>query len=110
MSDKSTPILSNIISGLPLSRIEFLKDEFFGKTQLNELLKNVELKKTIELFFENDLNILKTAKQSFMHRNTLVYRIEKIKKLTGLDIRHFDDALVLKVVLDLDKAEAKAIS
>ena len=54
---------------------------------------------TIEKFFENNLNVSETARKLFVHRNTLVYRLEKIKKLTGLDIRDFDNAIVFKVAL-----------
>ena len=50
-------------------------------------------------FFENNLNVSETSRGLFVHRNTLVYRLEKIKKLTGLDLREFDDAIVFKVAL-----------
>ena len=52
---------------------------------------------TIYKFFENNLNVSETARKLFVHRNTLVYRLEKIKKLTGLDLREFDDAITFKV-------------
>ena len=54
---------------------------------------------TINKFFENNLNVSETSRKLFVHRNTLVYRLEKIKKLTGLDLREFDNAIVLKVAL-----------
>lgn len=54
---------------------------------------------TIQKFFENNLNVSETSRKLFVHRNTLVYRLEKIKKLTGLDLREFDDAIVFKVAL-----------
>ena len=54
-------------------------------------------------FFENDLNVSETSRKLFVHRNTLVYRLEKIKKLTGLDLREFDDAIVFKVALMVKK-------
>ena len=54
---------------------------------------------TVEKFFENNLNVSETSRQLFIHRNTLVYRIEKLQKATGLDIRVFDDALTLKIAL-----------
>ena len=50
-------------------------------------------------FFENNLNVSETSRQLFIHRNTLVYRIEKLQKSTGLDIRVFDDALTFKIAL-----------
>lgn len=54
---------------------------------------------TINKFFENNLNVSETSRQLFIHRNTLVYRIEKLQKSTGLDIRVFDDALTFKIAL-----------
>ena len=58
---------------------------------------------TIYKFFENNLNVSETARKLFVHRNTLVYRLEKIKKLTGLDLREFDDAITFKVALMVKK-------
>ena len=49
--------------------------------------------------FENNLNISETARQLYIHRNTLVYRLEKIQKLTGLDVRVFEDALTFKIAM-----------
>ena len=50
-------------------------------------------------FFGNNLNLSETSRQLYMHRNTLVYRLGKLQKLTGLDIRNFDDALVFRIAL-----------
>ena len=58
-----------------------------------------EILTTINKFFENNLNVSETSRQLFIHRNTLVYRIEKLQKSTGLDIRVFDDALTFKIAL-----------
>ena len=58
---------------------------------------------TIQRFFENSLNVSETSRKLFVHRNTLVYRLEKIKRLTGLDLREFDDAIVFKVALMVRK-------
>ena len=54
---------------------------------------------TINKFFENNLNVSETSRQLYVHRNTLVYRLEKLQKSTGLDIRKFDDALTFKIAL-----------
>ena len=54
---------------------------------------------TIDIFLENSLNVSETARQLYVHRNTLLYRLEKLQKATGLDIRVFDDALTLKIAL-----------
>ena len=58
---------------------------------------------TIQKFFDNNLNVSEASRQLFVHRNTLVYRIEKIRKLTALDLRNFDDAIVFKVAMLVDK-------
>ena len=54
---------------------------------------------TIRRFFENDLNISETARQMYVHRNTLVYRLEKLEKTIGLDIRKFEEALTFKIAM-----------
>ena len=59
---------------------------------------------TINKFFENNLNVSETSRKLFVHRNTLVYRLKKIKKLTGLDLREFDDAIIFKVALMVRKS------
>jgi carbohydrate diacid regulator len=54
---------------------------------------------TIQCFFENNLNVSETSRQLYVHRNTLVYRLDKIKKITGLDLREFENAITFKVAL-----------
>ena len=54
---------------------------------------------TVYKFFDNNLNVSETARQLYIHRNTLVYRLEKIQKSTGLDVRVFDDALTFKIAM-----------
>ncbi len=66
-----------------------------------------ELTTTAELFFKNNLNILQTSKDAIVHRNTLLYRLEKIKRMLGLDIRNFEDAVTLNVLLILKRYEQK---
>jgi carbohydrate diacid regulator len=58
---------------------------------------------TIQRFFENNLNVSETSRKLFVHRNTLVYRLDKIKKLTGLDLREFDHAIIFKIALMVKK-------
>jgi carbohydrate diacid regulator len=89
--------LGRLIYAIPAELCErFLKDSFRGK---KKAAFNEEELKMINSFFERDLNISETARALFLHRNTLVYHLEKLKKKTGLDIRHFDDALTLKLIL-----------
>ena len=71
--------------------------EIFGSDEPVEF--DHEILSTIDTFFENNLNVSETARQLFVHRNTLVYRIEKLQKSTGLDIRTFEDAMTLKIAL-----------
>ena len=58
-----------------------------------------ETLETVKCFFSNDLNVSETARQLFIHRNTLMYRLEKVKKLTGLDVRVFDQAIIFKLAM-----------
>lgn len=62
-----------------------------------------ELLNIIQVFFRNHLNIAKSAHQLYVHRNTLIYRIEKIMSIIGLDIRDFDDAVKMELLLLLKK-------
>ena len=54
---------------------------------------------TVGKFFENNLNVSETSRQLYIHRNTLVYRLDKLQKMTGLDLRNFDDAIIFKITL-----------
>lgn len=67
-------------------------------------LFNDEMLQTIEMFFRKDLNLSDTARQLFIHRNTLVYRLDKVQRQTGLDLRHFDDAVTFKILYELKKS------
>ena len=89
--------IGRLIHQLPIHLCEmFLKEVFDGRAidQFDE-----ETLSTVNQFFENNLNISETARQLYIHRNTLVYRLEKIQKTTGLDVRRFDDALTFKIAL-----------
>ena len=89
--------IGRLIYQLPMPLCEmFMKEVFGGK--LPESLDDETLN-TINKFFDNNLNISETSRQLFLHRNTLVYRLEKIQKSTGLDIRVFDVALTFKMAL-----------
>ncbi len=69
--------------------------EVFEHPNVKMFFKDEELLDTIKCFFDNDLNITKTSQKLFLHRNTLAYRIDKIKKLLGIDINNFSDAILL---------------
>ncbi|MEF9972317.1 MAG: helix-turn-helix domain-containing protein [Clostridia bacterium] len=67
-------------------------------------LFNEEMVHTIEKFFENSLNLSETARQIYIHRNTLVYRLDKVQRVIGLDLRAFDDAVTFKMMMLLGKS------
>ena len=72
-------------------------DEIFGDRDPEEF--DEETVTTINKFFENSLNVSETSRQLFIHRNTLVYRLDKLQKNTGLDLRIFDDAITFKIAM-----------
>ncbi len=93
--------IARLIYQLPTTLCEMFLREVFKKGSIDSL--DQETLFTIQRFFENNLNVSETSRKLFVHRNTLVYRLEKIKRLTGLDLREFDDAIVFKVALMVKK-------
>ena len=89
--------IGRLIYQLPVPLCQIFIQEIFG----DEMPEDVddEMLTTINKFFENNLNVSETSRQLYVHRNTLVYRIEKLQKCTGLDVRTFDDALTFKIAL-----------
>lgn len=90
--------IGRLIYQLPLPLCEMFINEVFGGQQLPDTLDEETLN-TINKFFENSLNVSETSRQLFIHRNTLVYRLEKLQKSTGLDVRVFEDALTFRIAL-----------
>ena len=80
---------------IPLCKM-FIKEVFEGKSPDDF---DEETLITINKFFENSLNVSETSRQLYIHRNTLVYRLDKLQKQTGLDLRVFEDAITLKIAL-----------
>ena len=93
--------IGRLIYQLPTTLCDIYLTEVFKKNSIDAL--DQETLFTINKFFENNLNVSETSRKLFVHRNTLVYRLEKIKKLTGLDLRQFDHAIVFKVALMVRK-------
>ncbi|RCX18326.1 CdaR family transcriptional regulator [Anaerobacterium chartisolvens] len=104
-------------NNLGIGRLIYKLPEQLCRLFLKEVFKNgsfesldAEYILTIQKFFENNLNVSETSRQMFVHRNTLVYRMDKIQKVTGLDITKFDDAIILKFAMlvkrYLDKGQA----
>ena len=93
--------IGRLIYQLPTTLCEMFLSEVFKDDSLEAL--DAETLMTIQKFFENNLNVSETSRNLFVHRNTLVYRLEKIKKITGLDLREFDHAIIFKVALMVKK-------
>lgn len=84
---------------LPLCKI-FIKEVLHGLS-IDDF--DEETLTTLTKFFENNLNVSETARQLYIHRNTLVYRLDKLLKMTGLDLRNFEDAVTFKITLMVSK-------
>ena len=93
--------IGRLIYQLPITLCEIFLGEVFKKGALETL--DHETLMTVQAFFENNLNVSETSRKLFVHRNTLVYRLEKIRKLTGLDLREFENAVTFKVALMVKK-------
>ena len=89
--------IGRIIYQLPVTLCEMFLSEAFKKNPIEAL--DEDTLDTINKFFENNLNVSETARKLYVHRNTLVYRLEKVKKITGLDLREFEDAILFKVAV-----------
>ena len=93
--------IGRLIYQLPTTLCEIFLGEVFKRGSLDSLDRETLM--TVQSFFENNLNVSETSRKLFVHRNTLVYRLEKIRKLTGLDLREFDHAVTFKVALMVKK-------
>ena len=93
--------IGRLIYQLPTTLCEIFLQEVFKRGSLESLDRETLM--TVQAFFENNLNVSETSRKLFVHRNTLVYRLEKIRKLTGLDLREFDHAVTFKVALMVKK-------
>lgn len=93
--------IARLIYQLPTTLCETFLREIFKRGSIESL--DQETLFTIQRFFENNLNVSETSRKLFVHRNTLVYRLDKIKKITGLDLREFDHAIVFKIALMVKK-------
>ncbi len=93
--------IGRLIYQLPTTLCELFLSEVFKKDTIDSL--DSETIHTIQQFFENNLNVSETARKLYVHRNTLVYRLDKVQKITGLDLRIFDHAIVFKVAMMVKK-------
>ena len=93
--------IGRLIYQLPITLCEIFLSEVFKKGAVETLDRETLM--TVQAFFENNLNVSETSRKLFVHRNTLVYRLEKIRKITGLDLREFENAVTFKVALMVKK-------
>ena len=89
--------IGRLIYQLPLPLCKMFIKEIFNNQSLDDF--DEELLSTVHKFFENSLNVSETSRQLYIHRNTLVYRLDKIQKTTNLDLRVFEDAITFKIAL-----------
>ena len=89
--------IGRLIYQLPLPLCKMFIREVFGDYSPDSI--DEETLATIDKFFENNLNVSETSRQLYIHRNTLVYRLDKLQKSTGLDLRVFEDAITFKIAL-----------
>ena len=93
----STLGIGRLIYQLPIPLCKMFIREIFGNLSPDRF--DEETLTTIHRFFENNLNVSETSRQLYIHRNTLVYRLDKLQKTTGLDLRTFEDAITFKIAL-----------
>ena len=103
-------LLERFLSDLSPEMAEHYHGPLFNRSTAR--LFSEEMLYTIEMFFRKDLNLSDTARQLYIHRNTLVYRLDKVQRQLGLDLRKFDDAVTFKMLLEMrrcgnNKAKAK---
>lgn len=94
-------ILERFLMELPQDISAYYHSLLFNRKTAR--LFNEEMLYTIDMFFKKDLNLSDTARQLYIHRNTLVYRLDKVQRQTGLDLRSFEDAVTFKILMELKK-------
>ena len=101
-------ILERFLMELPQDISAYYHNLLFNRK--NQRLFNEEMLYTIDMFFKKDLNLSDTARQLYIHRNTLVYRLDKVQKQIGLDLRSFEDAVTFKILMELKKVSGNHTS
>ena len=94
-------VVERFLADIPADKANLFYQTLFNKK--TSKLFNEEMLTTIETFFENSLNLSETSRQMYIHRNTLVYRLDKVQKTVGLDLRAFDDAVTFKLLMLMGK-------
>lgn len=97
----SSMLIERFLSGLSAETAEHYHSLLFNES--TDKLFNEEMLSTIDMFFKKDLNLSDTARQLYIHRNTLVYRLDKVQRQIGLNLRKFEDAVTFKLLMDMEK-------
>lgn len=93
-------LLDGIVSKVPLKEILSLKNNLIGDS-FKQIMKDKDMVNCIEEFFKYDLNVAETSRNSYLHRNTLLYRLDKIHNMTGLNLKNFEDAVAFKILMQI---------
>ncbi len=96
-------LLERFLADIPAETALHYNNLLFNRSTTR--LFSEEMLYTINMFFKKDLNLSDTARQLYIHRNTLVYRLDKVQKQIGLDLRHFEDAVTFKMLLEMSKCD-----
>lgn len=99
----SSMLIERFLSGLSAETAEHYHSLLFNED--TDRLFNEEMLSTIDMFFKKDLNLSDTARQLYIHRNTLVYRLDKVQRQIGLNLRNFEDAVTFKLLMDMEKCK-----
>jgi len=91
--------IARLFHDIPVQKLEYFIEETITSDIYDQI--DDETIKTMQAFFENNLNISETARKMYLHRNTLVYRIEKFNKLTGLDVQKFESAVLFHTICQI---------
>ena len=95
-------MLIKLLSELPREKLTRYRAMLLDKG-FEDVLKDEELMSTAEMFMKNSLNVSETSRMMYMHRNTLMYRLDKIERATGLNIRNFSDAFTFRMLTLIQK-------
>lgn len=90
-------LMSSLFTKMNIDVVAELKSLLFD-AEILKVMQDKELIHCVDEFFNNNLNISETSRNSFMHRNTLIYRLDKINRLTGFNIKDFNDAVSFKII------------
>ena len=91
-------LVNTVFEMLPIGELSELKNMLFDPGFVS-VMKDESLTSSVDAFFANNLNASETSSKTFLHRNTLIYRLDKIQKLTGFNLRNFSDAVTFKILM-----------